>query len=279
MSKTKSQLFIFTLVCLILFSSCREKTAEDKTSRTPVLSKTHKYESEGELAAEIGREKGDSISVIPVQHASFLMELNGKTLYVDPIGEAVDYEGYEKPDLVLITDIHADHFLPKTLTAITDTTTILIMPEAVYKESPKSLQEQAQVIENGEQTEYSGIAITAVPMYNLRAEAQQFHPKGRGNGYLLEANGQRIYISGDTEDIPEMRALTDIDLAFVCMNLPYTMKIDQAVDAVLDFKPRKVYPYHYRGDEGLSDVDRFKSEVEERDTAITVQLLDWYPDE
>ena len=114
-------------------------------------------------------------------------------------------------------------------------------------------------------------------MYNLGAEAQKFHPQGRGNGYLLEADGKRIYISGDTEDIPEMRALKDIDLAFICMNLPYTMTVDQAVDAVLEFKPKKVYPYHYRGSEGFSDVDRFKKEVEDKNPNIQVEVLNWYP--
>ena len=98
-------------------------------------------------------------------------------------------------------------------------------------------------------------------MYNLREEAKKFHEKGRGNGYVIEKNDKRVYISGDTEDIPEMRSLQNIDIAFVCMNLPYTMTVENAASAVLDFKPNKVYPYHYRGTEGLSDVSKFKSLV------------------
>jgi L-ascorbate metabolism protein UlaG (beta-lactamase superfamily) len=113
-------------------------------------------------------------------------------------------------------------------------------------------------------------------MYNLREEALQFHKKGRGNGYVIELAGQRIYISGDTEDIPEMRKLQEIDKAFVCMNLPYTMPVESAADAVLDFKPKKVYPYHYRGQGGLSDVQKFKTLVNTGNSDIEVIQLNWY---
>lgn len=121
------------------------------------------------------------------------------------------------------------------------------------------------------------VAIEAIPMYNLRKEALKFHEKGRGNGYILTLGGERVYISGDTEDIPEMRNLENIDIAFVCMNLPYTMTVESAASAVLDFKPKKVYPYHYRGTEGLSDVGKFKTLVNEGDSSIDVIQLDWYP--
>jgi L-ascorbate metabolism protein UlaG (beta-lactamase superfamily) len=104
----------------------------------------------------------------------------------------------------------------------------------------------------------------------------KFHEKGRGNGYVLTLGMERIYISGDTEDIPEMRTLKNIDVAFVCMNLPYTMTVESAASAVLDFKPKKVYPYHYRGSDGKSDVDKFKTLVTEKNPDIKVLLLDWY---
>jgi L-ascorbate metabolism protein UlaG (beta-lactamase superfamily) len=103
----------------------------------------------------------------------------------------------------------------------------------------------------------------------------KFHPKGRGNGYVLTMNRKRIYISGDTEDIKEMRSLKDIDYAFVCMNLPYTMTVDQAASAVLEFKPRVVFPYHYRGKGMFSDLDKFKQLVS-KDKDIEVRLLNWY---
>lgn len=129
---------------------------------------------------------------------------------------------------------------------------------------------------NGDTQDLGPFSIEAIPMYNLREEALKFHEKGRGNGYVLNWNNQRIYISGDTEDIPEMRNLKDIDIAFVCMNLPYTMTVESAASAVLDFKPKKVYPYHYRGKDGMSDVDEFKSIVNKANPNIeTVQLI-WY---
>ncbi len=272
----KSRIFIGVLMSVLVVFSCRKKTAEDKRPRMPISVQTREFDVADEIPEDAQKQK-DSIVVIPVQHASFIMTLNQETIYVDPIGEAADYTDFEKPDIVLLTDIHADHFLPEVLSAVMDSTTTLIMPQAVYDKSPDSLRVAAKILKNGEETDFSGIHIKALPMYNLGAEAQKFHPQGRGNGYLLEADGKRIYISGDTEDIPEMRALKDIDLAFICMNLPYTMTVDQAVDAVLEFKPKKVYPYHYRGSEGFSDVDRFKKEVEDKNPNIQVEVLNWYP--
>jgi L-ascorbate metabolism protein UlaG (beta-lactamase superfamily) len=114
-------------------------------------------------------------------------------------------------------------------------------------------------------------------MYNLPESQDSRHTKGRGNGYLITLAGKRLYVSGDTEDIPEMRQLKKIDAAFVCMNLPYTMDVKQAADAVLAFKPGIVYPYHYRGQGGLSDINEFKQIVNNKNSKIDVRLLDWYP--
>jgi L-ascorbate metabolism protein UlaG (beta-lactamase superfamily) len=113
-------------------------------------------------------------------------------------------------------------------------------------------------------------------MYNLTPEKLQFHPKGRGNGYLIEKENFRVYIAGDTEDIVEMRNLKNIDIAFLPMNLPWTMDIKQAVSAVLEFKPKKVYPYHYRGEKGFSDINKFKELVEKENKDIEVILVNWY---
>ena len=134
---------------------------------------------------------------------------------------------------------------------------------------PEGLQESTTVMANREKKEVAGIQVEAVPMYNLTEERLRYHQKGRGNGYLVTLGGKRIYISGDTEDIPEMRALKDIDAAFVCMNLPYTMTEEQAASAVKEFQPEIVYPYHYRG----SDMEKFKELVGE---AAEVRVLDWY---
>ena len=129
-----------------------------------------------------------------------------------------------------------------------------------------------EVLANGEQTSWEGINIEAMPMYNLPETADSKHPKGRGNGYILNFDGTRVYISGDTEDIQEMRELKNIDVAFVSMNLPYTMDIHQAAEGVLAFKPAVIYPYHYRG----SDVDAFRRNVESKNKNIDVRLRKWY---
>ena len=118
--------------------------------------------------------------------------------------------------------------------------------------------------------------MEAIPLFNLPESAKTFHAKGRGNGYVIEQGGARVYISGDTSGIPEMRALQGIDVAFVVMNLPYTMDVEEAADAVLAFAPKKVYPYHYRTPEGFSDVARFKELVNAGGKDIEVVQLKWY---
>jgi L-ascorbate metabolism protein UlaG (beta-lactamase superfamily) len=114
-------------------------------------------------------------------------------------------------------------------------------------------------------------------MYNLPESPDSKHTKGRGNGYVLTFGNKTVYISGDTAGIPEMRALKNIDVAFVCMNLPYTMDINEAASAVLDFKPKVMYPYHYRGQNGLNDTEAFKKIVSASNTSIDVRLRNWYP--
>jgi L-ascorbate metabolism protein UlaG (beta-lactamase superfamily) len=132
------------------------------------------------------------------------------------------------------------------------------------------------VLKNGENESVQGFAIEAVPMYNVPESPDAFHTKGRGNGYVIDHAGIRVYIAGDTSGTPEMRALTNIDIAFIPMNLPYTMDVDEAADAVIDFAPRTVIPYHYRGTSGLSDVNKFKELVQAAHDNIDVLLLTWY---
>ena len=201
-----------------------------------------------------------------------MIEAGGKVIHVDPVGPEL-YDGVPQADLILITDIHGDHMAPPSIAKVKKADTVIIAPAAVAKTVT-----EAKVLANGESQKWSGWTIEAVPMYNIKrgpSEGKLFHDKGRGNGYLLTFGGKRIYISGDTEDIPEMRGLKDIDAAFVCMNLPYTMDVDHAASAVLAFKPKVVYPYHYRGKDGMSDVEKFKSLVA-KDKSIEVRLLKWY---
>lgn len=218
----------------------------------------------------------DSVVIHPIHHASLVLRAGATTIYVDPYDGAPRYAGEPAPDLVLITDIHPDHLDTATLAGLSLGHARFVVPQAVMDQLPARYKANARVLANGDHMEEQGIGIEAVPMYNLPGPREHFHEKGRGNGYVITALGKRIYVSGDTEDIPEMRALTHIDVAFVCMNLPYTMTVEQAADAVLTFKPKVVYPFHYRGPDGLSDVQHFKQLVNAVDPRIEVRLVDWY---
>lgn len=220
----------------------------------------------------IATNRGDLI-VHPIRHATVVLTWSGKTFYIDPVGGAKAFESFPRPDLVLVTDIHGDHLDGETLRAVVGEATQLIVPAAVAAKLDVSLRERATVMGNGETLEpLAGIRVEATAMYNLTPDRLRYHTKGRGNGYVLSLGGRRIYFSGDTEDVPEMRALQSIDVAFVCMNLPYTMTVEQAASAVLEFRPKVVYPYHHRG----SDVADFATRVESAGHS-EVRQLEWYP--
>jgi L-ascorbate metabolism protein UlaG (beta-lactamase superfamily) len=212
---------------------------------------------------------GDDLIIHPVDHASFVMTWGPHPIYVDPVGDASAYDGLPRPHIILVTDIHGDHMNAETLTALATGPARIIAPAAVAEQLPEALRSRTTVMANGETMDFMGVSIEAVPMYNLTQDRLQFHAKGRGNGYIVTTGGVRTYVSGDTEDIPEMRALRNIDVAFICFNLPYTMTEEQAASAVRAFRPRIVYPYHYRG----SDVQRFRSLVGD---ASEVRIGAWY---
>lgn len=212
------------------------------------------------------------IVIMPVAHASFVMSVPGTVIYVDPIGGPEPYANLPAADLVLITHEHDDHYHPETLAAIVGEQTAIITNPAVHAMLADDLKSKATALANGETTDAGEINIEAIPAYNTTEDRLQYHPKGRDNGYVLSVAGRRIYIAGDTEDIPEMRALTDIDIAFVPMNLPYTMTVDQASDAVAAFKPAHVYPYHHKG----SDIDAFAEAVKNGGSGAKVVLGKWY---
>lgn len=215
--------------------------------------------------------------ISPIQHGTAVFTFGDLTVYVDPTGTADAFSDFSAPNYIFITDIHGDHLSMKTLEALDLSGATIIAPLAVAEKLPKDIAKEILILNNGEEKVFGILKAEAIPMYNLREEALKFHTKGRGNGYVFTIDNQRIYFSGDTEDIPEMRALKNIDKAFVCMNLPYTMTIESAADAVLAFKPKEVYPYHYRGTGGLSDVAKLKTLVDAGNLDIKVVQLNWYP--
>lgn len=211
------------------------------------------------------------VIIHPINHGSLVIVSKERTIYVDPVGERARFEGLPRPDLILVTDIHEDHLNVNTLAMLIRDTTTIVAPAAVADKLPENLRMRTAMLANGESKTLAGIKIEAVPMYNTTADRLKFHEKGRGNGYVVTASEKRVYISGDTEDIPEMRQLKNIDAAFVCMNLPFTMTVEQAASAVREFKPKIVCPYHCQG----SDLEKFKQLVGE-DSGVQVQLRDWY---
>lgn len=254
------------LICSIFILSCKNRTKSGIQRITPAVSDSATQSEQGE------------IEIMPISHASMRLIFNEQRIYVDPVGESTDYAKMKSADLILLTHDHPDHFNLEILQQISSDSTTIIAPENVANLMPEKLREKTKILENNDFLKFEGISIHAVPMYNLREEAQKFHPKGDGNAYILDNSQKRIYIAGDTGPIPELRNLKNIDIAFIPMNLPYTMSVADAADAVLDFKPKKVYPYHYRGKNGFSDIAQFKNIINTNDPEIQVVQLDWYPE-
>lgn len=252
------------LLSIIFFSSCKE---EPKINPELIAENLRFYNEYKAI---------ESIKIHPINHATMVLEYDMEVIYVDAVGGAEAFKNQKQPTIVLVTDIHGDHLDVETLQGLDLTATTLVAPQAVADKLPENIAKHLIILNNGESQNVNGIIIEAIPMYNLREEALKFHQKGRGNGYVLTLGDERVYISGDTEDIPEMRQLKNIDKAFVCMNLPYTMTVESAADAVLEFQPKQVYPYHYRGTDGVSDVVKFKSIVNSSNADIEVIQLNWY---
>src|SRR5215469_15421046 len=216
-------------------------------------------------AAEDFATSAGKVEITPIQHASLMIQAGGKVIYVDPAQGK--YDGLPQADLIFITDIHSDHLAPAIVDKLKKSSTVIVAPKAVAEKLPG-----CTVMANGETKTVAGIQVEAIPMYNLKPapDGQTYHDKGRGNGYVLTIGGKRFYFAGDTEGIPEMRALKAIDVAFIPMNLPFTMTPADAADAVKAFHPAVVYPYHYRG----QDTKIFATALE--GTGIDVRLRDWY---
>jgi len=211
---------------------------------------------------------GGNITIQPINHAALQIRFGNQVITVDPSPMGGNYDVLPKADLLLISDIHGDHLDPAVAAkAAKPNATILAPAEAVAK------LKGATAIKNGETKTVGAVTVEGVPMYNLTrgpAAGQLFHTKGRGNGYIVTVGGKRLYVAGDTECIPEMKALKNIDVAFVPMNLPYTMTPQEAAECVKAFKPKIVYPYHY----GESDLKLFSSAL--AGSGVDVRVRDWY---
>ena len=208
---------------------------------------------------------GDLV-IHPVGHATLVLAQGAHVIYLDPAKSS--FAGLPAPTAILITHAHGDHFDAESLAAIAGSAPLVVTEEVMGK-LPEALKAQATMLKNCDSGTIDGIPVTAVPAYNITPDRLDKHPQGVGNGYVLSFGDKKVYVAGDTEDTPEMRALTGIDVAFLPMNLPYTMDVEQAADAVKAFKPKIVYPYHYRG----SDIEKFKELV---GGASEVRLVDWY---
>ncbi|MBI5806737.1 MBL fold metallo-hydrolase [candidate division TA06 bacterium] len=186
------------------------------------------------------------LTIYFIGHATIMIKYKSLVIHVDPTSEFADYKKIPKADLILVTHEHHDHFDTQAIAATTKKGTAVVLNNAA-----RNLLKSGQALEQGDSAIIHGIKIKAIPAYNTTAGRDKFHPKGRDNGYVLTIGGRNIYLAGDTENTPEMAQLKDIDIAFLPMNQPYTMTPEQLVQAVKDFKPKVVYPYHY-GDTDLT---------------------------
>lgn len=201
--------------------------------------------------------QGD-IAITFLGHATLMISFDGKIIHIDPVSEYADYAKLPKADLILVTHEHYDHFDPKAIKAVRKDKTELVITQTIAKQIEGGI-----VMKNGEKKTIQGLKIEAVPAYNLvhmRSPGVPYHPKGIGNGYIITCGDKRIYIAGDTENIPEMKGLKNIDIAFLPMNLPYTMTPEMVADAAKAFRPRVLYPYHFGQTDVQKLVDLLKGE-------------------
>jgi len=222
-------------------------------------------------------DNGDAI-LHPIGHASVAVTWNGRAFYSDPSDQNSNgpkFTGLPLADVIVVTHTHGDHFSTSRLTALLKADTVIFAPQAVYNAmpsaAPATLRSRTTVLANGASGAAHGLTVRAVAMYNL---SNSNHPQGAGNGYVVTMGGRNLYFSGDTEDIPEMRALTNIDAAFICMSLPSNMTVDAAAGAVRQFRPRIVFPYHFRQSTTF-DTQRFKDLVG-TDLGIEVRRRTFY---
>jgi L-ascorbate metabolism protein UlaG (beta-lactamase superfamily) len=200
-----------------------------------------------------------NLKITFIAHGTLMFEFNNLVIHIDPVSRYADYSKMPKADIILVTHHHGDHLDLSAIDQILKKDTDLVLTQACFEEIKKGT-----VLNNGESRSLKGIKVEAVPAYNLvhkRDSGEPFHPKGVGNGYVITFGDKKVYVAGDTENVPEMKKLSGVDIAFLPMNLPYTMTPEMAADAVNMVNPKIFYPYHF----GNTDVDELLKLLKDRD--------------
>jgi L-ascorbate metabolism protein UlaG (beta-lactamase superfamily) len=230
-----------------------------------------KAEAEKMFEEDVIKTETGDLKITFLGHASLAFAYQGKVLYVDPVGNPagtpVDYSKMPQADIVLVTHEHFDHLDPKAISVLRKEQTRTILTKACAEKVSGG-----SVMKNGDVLTVQGIKIEAVPAYNIvqkRPDGQPFHPKGSGNGYILNFDKTRVYVAGDTESIPEMKQLQKIDIALLPMNLPYTMTPEMVADAAKAFQPKILYPYHY----GQTDPNKLIDLLKDSKTQVRVRQM------
>jgi len=204
---------------------------------------------------------GDSdLKLTFIGHGTLMFSYNNKVIHIDPVSGYADYEKMPKADLILITHEHGDHLDKKAISSVYKDNTKIILTEICAETIENGI-----VMKNGDLKTILDIKIEAVPAYNIvnkRNDGSPFHPKARGNGYILTIGDKRVYVAGDTENTPEMKNLKNIDIAFLPMNLPYTMNPEMVADAAKAFRPKILYPYHFGKTDTNELIELLKAEEE-----------------
>jgi L-ascorbate metabolism protein UlaG (beta-lactamase superfamily) len=214
---------------------------------------------------DVVKTSGGDLEMTFIGHGTLIFAFGGKIIHVDPVSQYADYAKLPKADLIFITHEHKDHLDDKAIAPIRTDKTQIVLTETCAKQLSSGI-----VMKNGDVRTIEGLKIEAVPAYNLvhlRSPGTPYHPKGIGNGYIITFGDKRVYVAGDTENTPEMKALTGIDVAFLPMNLPYTMTPEMVADAAKAFKPKILYPYHF-GETDTSKLTALLKDAKEIDVRI-----------
>ncbi len=240
----KELVLAVSLAVILVFTACVQSEEEKEMPKEDTIKI-----SDGDL------------KITFIGHGTLMFTFGGKTIHVDPVSREADYSKMPSADLIMVTHEHGDHLDPKAIKALRKPETEIVLTKKCAERIEGGI-----VMKNGDAKTVGGLKVEAVPAYNI---AKPFHPKGNGNGYVITFGDKRVYVAGDTENTPEMKKLKDIDVAFLPMNLPYTMTPEMVADAAKAFKPKILYPYHF----GNTDTSELVKLLKEED-AIEVRIRD-----